>query len=277
MLAPFFIGAGVLALLAFSSGPAKAQTETPKSTNKTNEHPDSEESKKAKAAAKSKVVEELKKPKVDFQKAVAAALESRDEKAVKAVVAQLEKFGRSDEARTVLESFKKLIASDDEKRKTTPAPKPKQDVKVTVGPAVITEEVKPAVEAKPTATKKPVVKKPATTKKPAPKPEDKRLTIAKRMVSMLQSSQRYKEDQALVKEYQAAAGETADGKYGPATARSLFTKFNLTPPNPYYWPKASKANTAAAVNSYSKFLDSIVQKHPSRKATVDALKRTVGK
>ena len=57
---------------------------------------------------------------------------------------------------------------------------------------------------------------------------------------------------AVVKAYQALAGRTVDGKYGPGDAKSLATteSGNHVPPTPRYWPKGTYPQALASYQTW---------------------------
>jgi len=72
-----------------------------------------------------------------------------------------------------------------------------------------------------------------------------------------------KEDQGLVRNYQALAGRSVDGKYGRGDAMSLYDAASgkHVPPPPRYWPKS---NYAAAKREYDQWLASMQTADPAR-------------
>jgi hypothetical protein len=116
--------------------------------------------------------------------------------------------------------------------------------------------------------------KPSAPKPSAPK-ADKHRQLAEKAAGHLASATRRKEDTSLVKQYQADNALTADGLYGPGTAKSLWVIYEILPPNPLYWSK-TQSTANKQVGDYRKFLDDIVRAHPSYAGRVEKLKATLG-
>ena len=72
-----------------------------------------------------------------------------------------------------------------------------------------------------------------------------------------------RENQALVREYQAAAGRASDGLYGPGDAKSLADPASggHVPPPPRYWPKKTYQS---AIQSYEAWLMNQAEQDPPR-------------
>lgn len=206
--------------------------------------------------------------KKDWQAAVVEALASRSETQVKRVVAALQKAGLKVEADSLLAAW---AALKNEMRAAQADKKPaaKSSVKPAAKPAA-----KPRVaEVRPTPDKPAARVAPPKPKKPALTPEAKQAT---EMAQMLVNATRYKEDQAMVKAYQVANGLTADGKYGPGTARSLWATYQIIPPNPYYWSSVSSRNPGL-ISDYDKFLQSIISSRPASAGRINEMRKVLGK
>jgi hypothetical protein len=80
---------------------------------------------------------------------------------------------------------------------------------------------------------------------------------------MVDNPSKGKEDQGLVRNYQALAGRSVDGKYGPGDAKSLYDAASgrHVPPPPRYWPKS---NYAAAKRDYDQWLAAMQTADPAR-------------
>ena len=250
-LIPVIAGVAVLsAIILGSSDEAKAAELN--ATGKKN----AEEAKKAVAAK-------------DWEKAVANAIASADDKTVENVAAELRKAGKGAYADQML----KAVAEVKKVLSTAKAADVKTVAKANTPKPVMT---KPA----PTATKP--TPKPATvpvkTAQPAtPKASDPpKLVEAKKLATHLSATSRYKENQNAVRAYQVNNPVTGkpDGKYGPATARSFWNLYKILPPNPFYWPST---NTNSALAAYSKFLDEIAKAEPASKARIESMKKTLGR
>lgn len=72
-------------------------------------------------------------------------------------------------------------------------------------------------------------------------PKSPRREAADTLVRHLSETRKPNENQEIVKRYQALAGRSVDGKYGPGDAKSLAEDASgrHVPPAPRYWPKAT--------------------------------------
>lgn len=206
----------------------------------------------------------------DWQAAVVEALASRSETQIKRVVAALQKAGLKVEADSLLAAW---AALKNEMRAAQADAKPtvKPSVKAPVKPSKTMTRPR-AAEVLPTPDKPAARVAPPKPKKPALSPEAKRATD---MARMLVNATRYKEDQAMVKAYQVANGLTADGKYGPGTAKSLWATYQIVPPNPYYWSSVSSRNPAL-IADYDKFLQGIIAARPASAGRINEMRKVLG-
>ena len=211
----------------------------------------------------------------DWQQAAAEALASRSSTAVKKVAAAMKRAGKSDEARALLAAWKEIRdqillekkeAEEKEKEKTKP--KRKKRKRKTKPVVVIDDEEEEEEEEE-------VLPEPTPPPKP-PKVVSPEKEAARSVARMLASSQRYQEDRALVTEYQEDNGLTADGKYGPGTAKTLWNSYRIVPPNPYYWSSVASRNPGL-IADYDRFLQGIAQARPASAGRIDQLRSTLGK
>lgn len=260
LLLPALAGGAVMLAFLLGSGKSDAKVEEELDTL----DDDEKDALKTTAAA---VAQE------DWMLAVAEAIKSNSEMAMREVAEALKKAGLKEEAADLVEVAKETAAKKKEPNKPTSTPvlqKPK--------PTPTLAKPKP-VESKTTATKvttKPVEKKTSTklTEKGQKKQDSILKDQAAELKKHLASTGRYKENKSYVTAYQKNNKLTADGKYGPATARSFWSIYKLVPVNPFYWPPT---NTSKETAAYQAFLDTIKADAPKHKAEVDKLKKTVGK
>jgi hypothetical protein len=81
----------------------------------------------------------------------------------------------------------------------------------------------------------------------------------------LQTNAKGKENQALVKQFQAGEGGaagTADGKYGINTAKALGERYGIIPAKPMYLSTKSPVQTQK--NDYNSWLSTMAAKDPVR-------------
>ncbi len=195
----------------------------------------------------------------NYEKAAASALASGSEKAVAAVADALRKAGSSQEARDLIKAGKELAQhrkKHHKRRKHHAAVQATKPAPQKTTPAQLAAQSTPAhVPAAEKAAESPMHAQ------------------AVQVAAMLKSTGRYHEDKAQVSAYQSSNSLTADGKYGPTTAKSFWTLYKILPVNPFYWPKSS----AAALADYRKFLEGIKLAEPGAAGAVAELERTLGK
>jgi hypothetical protein len=313
MILPFFVGAGILAFLMAGGKKASAATSSgevlPTSEPLNNEllskgvapstaaelssavanDPDTAENKAKQKAAKTESLVALKEPTPDFQQAAAAALASRDESALEAVLSAMRKAGLKDEAETLDDAFDALLAADQEARDKARLARALADQK-----AKEAEAKKLAKKAQVEADKKKAAELAAQAAQKAKEaeaakhevkavaeevdPEDARLlALTKELQSHLASATRYKENREKVKAWQIDVELPGpDGLYGPASARATYDEFGLIPVNPYYW-SSNSATRQKQLSDYQKFLASVKTERPDKAAQVDKLLATLGK
>lgn len=298
MIFAFLAGAGILGLLAMgnkSKAPINAQAKIAAEESTTAKqalakvdagksltpkeaaaliavHPLSPEAAKTREAATVEAAQEIAAiqsgASKNFQAAIAAALEARSKSAVEAIAEELEDLGRDQEAADLRSALSNLVSLDAARLKALP---PVETL------AAMAESETPIIAPKP-------LPPPSVAVEPEPEPEpeteesepDPELELAKEMLLMLAQSSRYKEDKALVTEYQTAMGLGSDGKYGPGTAKSVYEEFDLLPVNPFYW-SADSAKRSAQLSDYRRFLLAIKTERPELGATVDRLLSTLGR
>lgn len=89
--------------------------------------------------------------------------------------------------------------------------------------------------------------KPGGTVPPLPPggPTNALVSLASALVNHLSSVQKYKENRALVTQFQTAyGGLKIDGMYGPKTALAI-CKLGFVPPKPFYWAAKTSAQDKA--------------------------------
>jgi peptidoglycan hydrolase-like protein with peptidoglycan-binding domain len=236
----------------------------------------------------------------DWMLAVAEAIRTNSEMAMKEVAEALKKAGLKEEAAELVAEAKKvaekkkakpkvvkpppkLAKPTDKPKATTPtksdATKAAEDAKKKEAAAIKAYQEKLAKDA---AAKKAAdaAKKKAADKAKADAEAKKKAEKAKlkeqaeELKKHLASTGRGKENKEYVKAYQKNNKLVVDGKYGPATARTFWSNYKLVPVNPFYWPAT---NTTKELNAYQAFLDSIVADDKKHSVTVSLLKKSVGK
>lgn len=279
LLLPALAGGAVMLAFLLGSGKSDAKVEEELDTL----DDDEKDALKTTAAA---VAQE------DWMLAVAEAIKSNSEMAMREVAEALKKAGLKEEAADLAEvaketAAKKKAAKKPAAPKSVPVlakPKPttavKPTTKVTTKPSAKSVEDAKAKEAqarkeyearkaKEAADKK--AKDAAAKKKAeAQKLKDQAAELKKHLAS----TGRYKENREYVTAYQKNNKLNPDGMYGPATARSFWSLYKLVPVNPYYWATSTASKDTAA---YRTFLDSIKADAPKHAAEVDKLKGTVGR
>lgn len=247
---------------------------------------------------KASVAEAAKAAKAkEWQKAVAAAIKSGSTKLMRELAGELKKAGLKEEAAELVKLAERLEKAKKEKKPTkaptlakptTKAPtlaKPKVSDLNAAKKAASEAAKKKAAEAaakkaadaaKKKAAEAAAKKAAEDKKKKAADAEKAKLTQqAVELKEHLVSTGRYKENQEYVKRYQANNKVVpADGKYGPATARTFWSKYKLVPVNPFYWSSSTANKDTAA---YRAFLDTIAADSPKHAAEVTKLKATVGR
>lgn len=224
----------------------------------------------------------------DWMLAVVEAIKSNSDMAMREVAAALKKAGLKEESADLLEVAKETAA----KKKAPKAPKkvpvlakpkdtlPKpstksvEDAKAKEAQARKEYEAKKAKDAAAKKAADAAAKK-AADKKAKEAAEKKKLKEqAVELKKHLAATGRYKENKSYVTAYQKNNGLLADGMYGPATARSFWSKYKLVPVNPFYWSSSTASKDVAA---YRTFLDTIAADEPKHQAEVTKLKGTVGR
>lgn len=122
-----------------------------------------------------------------------------------------------------------------------------------------------------------VVVPPVITPSPVPLPAgvpvsnalSRRLQIAEAMAVNLRNTSRYKENQVLVKNFQAEEGLVQDGKYGPKSALAL-AELGIIPPRPRYW---ARKTVQADKKRYAAEMLARAATDPARKADWTAASR----
>jgi hypothetical protein len=98
---------------------------------------------------------------------------------------------------------------------------------------------------------------------PSPAKVDPVVASGIALVAHLKSVPRYSENRTLVKSWQTLAKLTADGMYGPTSAKTLATTTGLVVPVPFYW---SKATSAAQKADYTAFIKTRASLNPAQAA-----------
>lgn len=111
---------------------------------------------------------------------------------------------------------------------------------------------------------------PPTYSAPEPDPViSARARLADEMTTMLKQNggapnNRYKEDRALVEQYQYQEGLTADGMYGVGTGLSV-VKYGIVPARPYYF-SSNTSKTAADKEEWKRVMLQMASSDPARAA-----------
>jgi hypothetical protein len=85
--------------------------------------------------------------------------------------------------------------------------------------------------------------------------------MAARLLHMLVTAPRGREDRMLVQRYQLQEGLRPTGYYGPSTALSLARSYGIVPPKPLYWTESRTGKGKAA---YRDQLRMIAERDPQR-------------
>lgn len=201
---------------------------------------------------------------------VVAALASGDPAVMRAVAGELEREGAHMAAKGLRDAAAFAEAG------VNPIPNPGSPERVSPPPPIATS---PGIVPRPAPT--PVL---APTPTPielpemvvTPVPEDPIRLKAAQLTTYLKSigglAGRYKENRALVKEYQLAESLTADGKYGPGTATKVLGH-GLVPVAPYYWTTAGPTAVSRQKQTFIAAVRKAQSLDPSRTAEYDALIR----
>lgn len=93
-----------------------------------------------------------------------------------------------------------------------------------------------------------------------------KISVANQMNMNLAGSAKYKENQSLVKAFQAQSGiSPADGLYGPGTALKLAQDYGIIPTKPFYWSKTT-SKVPGQKSDYRAALTALSVKDPLRAA-----------
>jgi len=255
LIIPLFAGAALLGTFLFGSKAGAQSAKTP-------------EQKKAANAAASAAKEQ------DWQQAVASAIASQDANTVRAVADALTRAGKSDTAREllgVIRDWERMALAKAAAARPRTRPVPTKAVVVTSpgkAPVIVAAPAK--------APAKTVAPAPRTPRVRAPAKVDPKLAEARNVSDLLLNVKRPEPANVLsaVATFQRNNGLVADGLYGPASARTMWNLYKVLPVNPLRW---SKRDPQGDVNSYSKFLDGIVQERPASAGRVSQLKQTLGR
>lgn len=245
MLLPILAGVGALALLLGAS-----KKKTPQGVAPNGDLPVPEAKK---LAAVKKTVAAVKAE--DWQGAVVAALESGSAATVGALAKKLRAAGKTAEAVALLRSFQELqdVANDPED-----VPDPDLPLDVPSVPVSADDEDEDDDEEDEDDDEDDDEDEEDDEDDDVVPPVSDLVVQALQLRSALTMSSRYKEDRALVEQWQRKVGATPDGMYGTGTARTLYVKAGIVPPNPFYF-SANKASAAAQVREYKKWLAGVIE------------------
>lgn len=192
-----------------------------------------------------------------FQIRIAEALAKGDADELLRIANEMQAAGLVAEAealRTSALNLKALgaLASPSQPATRPPSTSPGQPV---VTPTTSVPNPPPVV---PVVVNVPPIVAPSTVPLPAgttiTSEQQQRLTLAQAVAMNLRNTSRYKENTALVAQFQTQEGLVADGKYGPKTGLAL-AKLGVVPPRPRYWSsktvKTDKPQWTQAMLAYA--------------------------